>query len=243
MKHNAITCALIVGTVLVGFSSSSWSRDTGATTSRTNYNVEAWSDSEARSFYWLGNRNDGTKWEWKWDKTYNKFTSYCSATACPISANETITETVAWMIGTQVAGANAITGTPIGALTSTLTPVFQRTFTTAQAFGFSWGVTLSNGQNGYGGVIALVRQQNNANIRGRWNRTGCTTRTYPKGGSSTTCNYRWDNDQISGNWTGTYKAQHRTFLCATTQTITPTVGALLPSGCSKPQLPSGWYGG
>lgn len=246
MKRNAITCALILGTVLMGFASASWSRETGATTSKQNYNVEAWSDDEARAFYWTGFRglyNDFSKWEWRWDKTYSKFTTYCSGGPCNSSANETRTETIATMIGASVAGANGVSGTPIGSLTSTLTPTFQKTFTKSESFGFSWSITISSGMNAYGGVIALVRPQKNALIRGRWDRTSCSTKVLPKGGKTTTCYYKWDNDKVAGTWSGTQKSQHRTFLCTTKETLTPKVGDLLPNSCTKPQLPSGWWGG
>lgn len=247
MKNNFVTCGLIVGAVLMGFSSSGWARATGATVSKSSYNVEAWTDSEATALYWRSNIGDGTKWEWKWSKVYPQFTTYCSAAkgqTCNASHSQTKTEQVARMWGVTVTptGSQVLQEATKRTLQLALAPVFQKTFTESLATQFTWNMNLTDGWNAYGGIISLERTQKNARILGLWERVSCRKVDVPQKGKIEICDYRWDDEKQSGSWNGKKALFHRTFMCSTRTVTEHKVGKNVPAGCSTPDMPKGFYG-
>jgi hypothetical protein len=244
MKKCANYLVGILGLVLMAASPvASAYRNTGTTTVKQTWDSK-YTDNQATAYYWTGNRTglgDTSKWKWVWAKYYPEFTFYCSnpGQTCPGSAAFSRSEAIATMIGVSFSGA----GTD-KVLTANLTASFQKTFTTTTTYTFTAGANVPHGKNAYAGVITLTRAIKDARMMGRWDAVAGTCKTTTSlGGSYRTCTFRWDNDVQAGTWSGTQNTNNRTLICATSTTVSPRNGDSVPSGCSLPALPSGWYGG
>ncbi len=243
MKHHSFAVGIIFGVGLLVASTSALAARADGTEKVFSRTDVAFTDSEAVPRYWLGNRTglgDNTKWEWRWSKYYPEFAVYCASNLnCVANVQYSRAESLADMVGVSFAGAGTIK-----ALTDTLTAQFQRTFTTTVQYSFTQTVNIANKMNAYAGIITLQREQKNAPVGGRWDRiyNTCVFNGSPIRPSR--CTYKWTNwPTEAGTWNGTQNTNKRTYLCTTATVVSPQNGQTLPSGCSRPALPSGWYGG
>ncbi len=236
MTHQAkntfkkLAAVAVLGALALG-SASAFARATGALT--WNNKGSSFTDGETWITFFSNQGAQGTYWVWRWQKVYDKFTTFCASTTCTAIANETRTESVQTSIGFE-ASAKA----EYKAVEPQIKGSFQRTTSVSKSFGFSWNATIPRGMNAYGGVIALDKYIPAADIRGVWERTGKSRATgCSRAGCSYQYEYRWNNEKTVGTWRGHQKAQHRTYLCTTRTVVTPAVGQGLPAGCIAPQIP------